>query len=102
MKKLVALTVAFLFALTLALPFTAEARGGGRSHSGGSGGRSYRATGSASRSSTKAVSVRSYTKKNGTVVKAHRRSAPNKSKADNWSTKGNVNPDTGKVGTKSE
>lgn len=46
------------------------------------------------------VSVRGYTKKDGTYVPPHHRSDPNKSKADNWSTKGNVNPYTGQVGTK--
>ncbi len=44
--------------------------------------------------------VRGYTKKDGTYVAPHRRSAPDKSKANNWSTKGNVNPYTGKDGTK--
>jgi hypothetical protein len=39
-------------------------------------------------------------KKDGTVVKAHDRTAPNQTKNDNWSTKGNVNPETGKEGTK--
>ena len=46
------------------------------------------------------VSVKEYTKKDGTKVKAHHRSAPNGTKEDNWSTEGNVNPDTGKKGTK--
>jgi len=46
------------------------------------------------------VSVRGYTKKNGTSLRAHRRSAPNHTQRDNWSTRGNVNPDTGKTGTK--
>ncbi len=35
-----------------------------------------------------------------TSVKAHARTAPNKTKKDNWSTIGNVNPHTGKKGTK--
>ena len=46
------------------------------------------------------VNVKAYTKKNGTVVAAHQRTAPNSTKKDNWSTKGNVNPNTGKAGTK--
>ncbi len=45
--------------------------------------------------------VSGYTKKNGTVVQPHYRSAPDGTKANNWSTKGNVNPYTGKAGTKS-
>ena len=44
-------------------------------------------------------STRGYVKKDGTVVQPHRQTNPNKSKADNWSSKGNVNPDTGKAGT---
>src|SRR5438094_838732 len=44
--------------------------------------------------------VRGYTKKDGTYVAPHNRSAPDGSKANNWSTKGNLNPYTGAVGTK--
>ena len=44
--------------------------------------------------------VRGYTKKNGTYVAPHYRSSPNSTKLDNWSTKGNVNPYTGSIGTK--
>jgi hypothetical protein len=47
------------------------------------------------------VHVSGYTTKNGTQVAPHYRSAPDGSKANNWSTKGNANPFTGKVGTKS-
>lgn len=43
--------------------------------------------------------VRGYTKKNGTYVKPYFRSSPNRSKLDNWSTRGNYNPYTGKKGT---
>jgi hypothetical protein len=45
-------------------------------------------------------SVRGYTKKNGTHVQAYKRTAPNTTAKDNFSTKGNVNPYTGKKGTK--
>ena len=45
--------------------------------------------------------VKGYTKKNGTVVMPHYRSSPDKTKSNNWSTKGNINPYTGKMGTKS-
>jgi len=44
--------------------------------------------------------VRGYTKRDGTHVESHRRTAPNKTEKDNWSTKGNTHPDTGKKGTK--
>ena len=46
------------------------------------------------------VHVDGYTKKDGTYVAPHYRSSPNSTKADNYSTRGNVNPYTGKVGTK--
>lgn len=45
------------------------------------------------------VSVKGYYKSNGTYVQPHVRSSPNNTTADNWSTKGNVNPYTGKQGT---
>jgi hypothetical protein len=43
--------------------------------------------------------VKGYTRKDGTYVAPHYRSAPNSTKADNWSTVGNVNPYTGAPGT---
>ena len=48
-----------------------------------------------------AVRVKGYYRKNGTYVQPHYRSDPNGSTSDNWSAKGNVNPYTGAVGTKS-
>ena len=45
-------------------------------------------------------SVSGHTTKNGTYVKPHRQTNPNGTKKDNYSTKGNVNPHTGKKGTK--
>lgn len=45
-------------------------------------------------------STRGYTKKDGTYVAPSRATNPNSSKADNYSTKGNFNPYTGKEGTK--
>jgi hypothetical protein len=44
--------------------------------------------------------VRGYTKKNGTVVAPHHATNRDNSKSNNWSHKGNVNPYTGKRGTK--
>ena len=38
--------------------------------------------------------------KKGTFVQAHRATNPNHTKRDNYSHKGNVNPHTGKKGTK--
>jgi len=46
------------------------------------------------------VSVRGYVRKDGTYVAPHYRSAPDGNFNNNWSTKGNVNPYTGKEGTK--
>ena len=46
------------------------------------------------------VQVKGYTRKNGTQVAPSTRTAPNSTKSDNYSTKGNVNPSTGKAGTK--
>ena len=44
--------------------------------------------------------VGSYTTKHGTYVAPHRQTNPDHSRLNNWSTKGNVNPYTGKAGTK--
>jgi len=43
--------------------------------------------------------VRGYTRGNGTYVQPHYQTAPNTTKFDNYSTKGNFNPYTGKAGT---
>lgn len=87
--------------LILALVFAlcsggALARGGG--HSGGHSGVGRSSTSHASHGG--AHTVRGYTRKNGTYVAPHRATNPDKSKANNWSSKGNRNPDTGKEGTK--
>ena len=47
----------------------------------------------------KSVNVRGGVTKSGTYRAPHQRTSPNKTKVDNWSTKGNVNPNTGKAGT---
>ena len=44
--------------------------------------------------------VGGYTTKRGTYVEPHYKSSANKSTFDNYSTKGNFNPYTGKQGTK--
>lgn len=46
------------------------------------------------------TSVRGYYKKDGAYVQPHKRSDPNSSKRDNWSTKETPIPYTGKEGTK--
>ncbi len=49
----------------------------------------------------KEVRVKGYTRKDGTYVAPHTRTAPNKTRSDNYSTQGNVNPYTGQRGAKS-
>jgi hypothetical protein len=51
-------------------------------------------------SATESHHVRSYVTKRGAYVAPHRQTNPDHSKLNNWSTKGNVNPYTGKKGTK--
>jgi hypothetical protein len=48
----------------------------------------------------KDTTVPGYVKKSGTYVAPHQRTAPNKSKSDNWSSKGNQNPYTGEKGSR--
>jgi hypothetical protein len=46
------------------------------------------------------VWVRGHTRSDGTYVEPHWRSAPDGNPFNNWSTQGNVNPYTGKQGTR--
>lgn len=62
-------------------------------------GRRGGATGSGKVSSS-VHTTRSYVKKNGTVVRGYKATNPNGTQRDNFSAKGNVNPYTGKAGTK--
>lgn len=55
-----------------------------------------RGTGSKSSSTP----VRSYTRSNGKSVQSYKRSTGDRSFSNNYSTKGNVNPKTGKAGTR--
>lgn len=81
----------------LALSSSAFAKGGGGGNgSGGHSNASSHGYGSASESH----STSGYTKSNGTYVAPSHATNPNGTKSDNWSTKGNVNPYTGKEGTK--
>src|SRR5689334_4858500 len=61
----------------------AFARGGGGGHGGGS------------------HSTSGYSRTNGTYVQSYHATNPNSTKLDNYSTRGNINPWTGKPGTKS-
>jgi len=91
------LLVALAFAST-----NAEARGKG---GGGKAGKSPRPSTSAPAKSAPAkstpVHVKQYVRPTtGTVVKAHDRTPANKTQMDNWSSKPNTNPTTGKPGTR--
>lgn len=44
--------------------------------------------------------VRGYTKSDGTYVAPHYRSSPDSTRLNNYSTRGNVNPYTGEIGTR--
>ena len=46
------------------------------------------------------VYVRPHVRSDGTVVQGHYRTAPNSTPNDNWSTRPNINPYTGREGTK--
>ena len=65
------------------------------------GGHGHSSKSSSSGSESKSTEhVSGYTRKNGTYVAPHDRTTPDASKTNNWSTKGNVNPETGKKGEK--
>ena len=112
MKKFLTLGLTVLLSLALACPAfakgsrsgTSSLYTGGKSYSSKSSYGSGKSYSSKSRVSTprqnRETSIRSYTKKDGTHVEAHKRTTPNKTQQDNWSTKSNVNPYTGKKGTK--
>lgn len=73
----------------------AAGRGHGGSHA------SNRSSGmSGTGASSSSHSVRGYTTKRGTYVAPHRQTDPDHTQRNNYSTKGNVNPSNGKVGTK--
>ena len=75
----------------------AHARGGGGHSSGGRPNGSSRSSGARGGDHT----VRGYTTRKGTHVMPHHATNPDATSRDNYSTKGNVNPYTGKPGTKS-
>lgn len=75
------IVIFFLFFQFLALPPQVSAKG---------------------RSSYGTVRVRGYTKRDGTYVQPHLRSQKDSNFNNNWSTKGNYNPYTGKPGYKTQ
>lgn len=85
----------------LAVCSAAAAKGGGGHGGGGhSGGHSGTHSSYSNSSSGSSHSVSGYTRKDGTYVAPSHATNPNGTKHDNWTTKGNVNPYTGKEGTK--
>ena len=46
------------------------------------------------------TNVNGYSKKDGTYIAPHQRTSPNHTQRDNWSSKPNYNPYTGKEGKK--
>lgn len=69
-------------------PPEAQARGGSSGYRGGG------------HSSGGHVGVRPHTRRDGTFVQPHRRTAPNSTQRDNFTSKPNSNPYTGKPGTR--
>ena len=100
MHSLLTRVLFILFATTLAfsLPLEVLAKGGG-GHGGRTSTGSKKSTGTTTSKGSE-TSVRGYTRKDGTYVAPHQRTTPDSNKGNNWSTKGNVNPYTGKPGTK--
>lgn len=88
-----------VLALVLVAPTYAKG-GGGHSSSGHSSG-GYSSSSAGSNGSGRSHSTSAYTKSNGTYVAPSHATNPNTTKSDNWTTKGNTNPYTGKAGTKS-
>ena len=84
MKKL--LTVGLLLVVLVGIAEAGRRRGYGGYESG---------TGS----NSKSTYVDPYTKKDGTYVPGHYRTAPNGTKKDNYGTNGNYNPHNGKWGS---
>lgn len=101
-------TIFLTLIISLLASSGALAKGGGRHssshHSGGghSGGNNSGTSHSNSSHSASGTShaTKGYVKKDGTHVAPAHATNPNDAKSDNWSSKGNKNPYTGKDGTK--
>jgi len=101
MKKLFAVVLATLIGFAATIDVFAKGGKGGKSHAGKShSGKSSGSSKSYSAPSSRDHSVRGSVHRNGTYVPPHRATNPNATKRDNYSSKGNVNPYTGKEGTK--
>lgn len=96
--RVVMLAVAFVL---LAVPAQAKGHGGGGSHAKSSSPSKPSAPKPTVAKPSAPVHVSAYTKPStGKTAIAHTRTAPNQTQKDNYSAKGNVNPTTGKPGTK--
>lgn len=118
MKHLLALAVVAAFALSAGGAYARGGHSGGKSSgsksssgssksSGGSkskvGSHSSKGSGASATgtdSNSSSHRVRGHVKKDGTFVEGHRATNRDQSKRNNYSTKGNFNPYTGKEGTK--
>jgi len=95
MKALIQTAIAAAIALALLGTSLADAK----TSKCGSGSRSV-AHASGSGAKSQSTTVRGYTTKKGKHVARHHRTTPDSSKRNNYSSKGNVNPHTGKPGKK--
>ena len=77
--------LSLMLAVSILVTTDAFAKGGGRLSGSSHGGDSH---------------VRGHIRKDGAYVQPHSRTAPNRTQRDNYSSKPNVNPYTGKDGTK--
>jgi hypothetical protein len=86
------ITISVLLASSLAVSAAPTFAKGSGSHSSSSS-HSYS-------SGTGSHSISGHVRKDGTYVAPSHATNPNGSKSDNWSSKGNTNPYTGKAGTR--
>lgn len=82
--------------------FSAQAQSGYKSPYGSSYASPYgtRSTGGSAYGSSGSHYVAPSVRQDGTFVEGHRRTNPDGNPYNNWSTQGNVNPYTGKAGTR--
>jgi hypothetical protein len=92
------LRILLIAVLGLALCADASFAGGGKGRSSGASRSRSSGPGTGSKSSSSRSS--GYTRSNGTHVNSYRRTTPDSSSRNNYSTKGNSNPHTGKSGTR--
>ncbi|MGY2490995.1 hypothetical protein [Cupriavidus sp. CP313] len=98
MKTFVAITLLALSTVTHARGAGGHASGGHQSHSGFPSAYSNSNGGFGSAQGTHSVS--GHVRSDGTYVQPHMQTNPNATRNDNWSTRGNINPYTGTLGTK--